>query len=357
MGREGPWMVIWRRLLRHRLAVAAGVFLVMLHGVALFADFVAPYSEGESNRRKFFHPPSTVHFRAEDGRPTRPFVYATTIVDVGLRQYEEVRAAGRYPIHLFTRGTPYRLLGLIPTEIHLFGVESPAVLYLFGADMFGRDVFSRILHGSRKTLFIGIVGIAVATSIGLVYGGVAGFYGGAVDHVMMRMAEVVLAFPSFYLLLTLSAVLPLNFPSSWRFAVITFILGMIGWAGIARVIRGMVLSLRQREFIEGAQAIGCSNFRTITRHILPNTLSYVVVSATLAVPGFIIGESALSFVGVGIQEPQASWGNMLQQASNILAMTQHPWLLVPGLFIFVTVLSYSFFGDGLRDALDPKSRG
>ncbi len=199
----------------------------------------------------------------------------------------------------------------------------------------------------------------VSLSIGLIYGGVAGYFGGWVDNLMMRIAEVVISIPSFYLLLALSAVLPANMPSDQRFMMITFILAFIGWAGLARVIRGgMVLSIAQTEFVAGgAEAIGCSQPRVIIRHILPNTFSYVIVSATLSIPGFILSESGLSVIGVGIQHPLASWGNMLSEALNLVSLTRYPWLLIPGFFIFVTVLSYSFFGDGVRDALDPPGRG
>ena len=212
--------------------------------------------------------------------------------------------------------------------------------------------------GIRRSAFavIGIIGLIISLSIGLIYGGVSGYFGGWVDNIMMRIAEIIISIPSFYLLLALSAVLPTNIPSDQRFMMIVAILGFINWAGLARVIRGMVLSIAKTEFVAGAEAIGASQPRIIIRHILPNTMSYVIVHATLSIPGFILSESGLSLIGVGIQHPVASWGNMLSEALNLSSLTRYPWLLVPGFFIFITVLSYSFFGDGLRDALDPKSR-
>lgn len=348
-----PGKTALRRLRRHHLALIGISWLIVLHLAAIFADFIGPYGQTTTNRQKFYHPPTAIYFRQE-GKLTRPYVY-NYIRDEKTGQYV-VDPSRRYVIRFLVRGEPYKLFWLIPTDVHLFGVERPAGIYLFGTDMFGRDVFSRILHGARKSLFIGLAGIAISTGIGLLYGGLSGYFGGQVDNIMMRVAEVIMSIPSFYLLLALAAVLPVEVPSSTRFLLIVIVLSFIGWAGMARVIRGMVLSIREREFVEGAEAIGCSHMGIIVRHILPNTFSYVIVAATLQVPAFILSESALSLIGVGVQEPEASWGNMLSAAMKVVVMVQYPWILVPGFFIFITVLSYSFFGDGLRDALDPRSR-
>lgn len=351
---RSPWKMAWRRLRRHKLAMGAMAVLIMLHLFAIFAPFLVPYGETQTDRRRSYHPPMRVHF-FEDGRLTRPYVYGYTLEDAGRRRYE-LDTDTKYEIQFFAhQGTTYNLFGLVESNRRLFSVEAPGKVYLLGADQYGRDIVSRLAFGARRSLFIGLIGIVISTSIGMIYGGVSGFFGGWVDNVMMRISEVIISIPSFYLLLALSAVLPTNLPSDVRFMMIIGILSFIGWAGMARVIRGMVLSIRQLEFVHGAEAIGCSQPRIIIRHILPNTLSYVIVNATLAVPGFILSESGLSLIGVGIQHPQASWGNMLSEALNLSALSRFPWLLVPGFMIFITVLSYSFFGDGIRDAFDPRA--
>lgn len=341
------------RFRRHRLAMFAAAILIALYAAALFAPFLAPYPEGKSNRQKYFHPPTKIHFFDEQGRLTRPFVYNYRLADVAMRHYEPLTDV-QYPIKFFVRGERYKVLGLFETDLHLYGVDGPAVVYPFGADHFGRDVLSRLLHGSRKSLFIVIPSIAITLTVGLLYGGVAGYFGGWIDNVMMRFGEVMMAIPSLYLLITLAGLLR-DIPPTRRFYGIVLALSLIGWAGIARVVRGMVLSLGKQDFVEGARAIGNGHFRIIVRHILPNTISYVVVVATLAVPGFILGESGLSFLGLGIQEPQSSWGNMLSKATDLTVLTHYPWLLMPGFFILITVLAWNFVGDGVRDALDPRA--
>ena len=350
---RSPWKMAWRKLRRHRLALAGMWVHLFIHIFAIFAEFFAPYSEVTTDRRRTYHPPTKIHIFHE-GKLVRPFVYAYNRVDT-LRNIYEEDTSTMYPIRFFVRGDKYNFLG-IESDLRLFGVDAPAKIYLFGADRYGRDIFSRLAYGGRRSLFIGIIGLVISMSIGLIYGGVSGYFGGWVDNIMMRIAEIIISIPSFYLLLALSAVLPPNIPSDTRFMLITAILGFIGWAGLARVIRGMVLSIAKSEFVAGAEAIGASQPRIIIRHILPNTMSYVIVNATLSIPGFILSESGLSFIGVGIQHPVASWGNMLSEALNLSSLTRYPWLLVPGFFIFITVLCYSFFGDGVRDALDPRSR-
>jgi len=343
----------WRRFRRHRLAMYASMVLIVLYSMAVFSPFLAPYSETRSNRQKYFHPPTKIHFLDDDGRLTRPYVYNYRLVDVGRRVYEP-QTDRKFPIKFLVRGEPYKLFGLIESNIHLYGVDAPAVVYPLGADHLGRDIVSRMLHGSRKSLFIVIPLIVITVSIGLVYGGVSGYFGGRTDNVMMRTGEVFMAIPVFYLLIALAGLMR-DVPANMRFAAIIAVLGFVSWAGFARVIRGMVLSLRQQEFVEGALAIGNSHLRTIVRHILPNTMSYVVVSITLQVPGFIIAESSLSFLGLGVQEPFASWGNMLSNATDLTHLSRHPWMLAPGFLIFITVLAWNFVGDGVRDALDPRA--
>lgn len=351
---RSPWKMAWRKLKRHKLAIAGMWVLILLHVFAIFADFFAPYSEVTTDRRRTYHSPTKIHVMSPEGKLTRPFIYAYNRVDTLRNIYEEDKSQ-MYPIRLFVQGDSYKVFG-IESSLRLFGVDAPTKVYLMGADRYGRDIFSRLAYGGRRSLFIGIIGLVVSLSIGMIYGGVSGYFGGWVDNLMMRFSEIIVSIPSFYLLLALSAVLPPSLPSDQRFMMITFILAFIGWAGLARVIRGMVLSIARTEFVAGAEAIGCSQPRIIIRHILPNTLSYVIVNATLSIPGFILSESGLSVIGVGIQHPLASWGNMLSEALNLSALTRYPWLLIPGFFIFITVLSYSFFGDGVRDALDPRAQ-
>ncbi len=279
---------------------------------------------------------------------------------------EDRQESPRFPLKLFVESDKDFSIFGIPASTKILGLGEPsfadpyseretARLLLYGTDQFGRDNFSRLLHGGRVSLFIGIVALMISTFIGMVFGGVSGYYGGWVDNLMMRLAEVVMSFPQFYLLMALAAVLPLDMTSATRFFLIVVILAFVGWAGLARVIRGMVLSISQQDFVEAARALGGSDLRIIIRHVLPNTYTYVIVAATLALPGYILTEAGLSFLGLGIQQPQASWGNMLSAAQSIRVLTENAWLLVPGFFIFIAVLAFSFLGDGIRDAFDPKT--
>ena len=350
-----PAQLAWRQLRRHRMALIGGAVLAVLYFLVIFAEFLAPYSLDFADRERFYHPPIVPRLWDAQGVSLRPFVYSTTLTDPGLRKYD-VDTSRRYYLRFFVRGEPYRLFGLFPSSMHLFGVEEPARIFLTGTDQSGRDQFSRILYGSRISMSIGLLASAITIPIGMLYGGIAGYYGGRIDNVMMRLAEILIAFPGFYLLLTLSAVLPTNVGCSTRFYLITFILAFIGWAGFSRLIRGVVLSLKEREYVLAARAAGLDDFHVIVRHILPNTSSLVIVVATLGIPGAIIGESSLSFFGFGVREPCSSWGNLLTAASNLPTLILSPWLLFPGLFIIVAVIAFNLFGDGLRDALDPRLR-
>jgi len=353
---HSPRALAWRQLRKHRVALIGAGILIVLYTLALFADFVAPYSLDFTDRTRFYHPPTIPHFVDADGRiHLRPFVYETVVADPGLRTYKN-QPGQIYPVRIFTQGEAYRFLGVLPTTIHLFGVDAPGRIFLMGTDQFGRDLFSRILHGSRVSLIIGVLAVSITIPIGMVYGGIAGYYGGRIENIMMRIVEVIIGFPGFYLLLTLSAILPNNVGCTTRFYLIVLILSFLGWSGFSRLIRGVVLSLKEREYVLAARAMGFGDLHIIIRHILPNTSSLVLVVATLAIPGAIIGESGLSFVGFGVREPCASWGNLLSAGTNLPNLINAPWLLLPGLFIVATVVAYNFLGDGLRDALDPRLR-
>jgi len=351
-----PRDLAWRQLRKHRVAMIGGAILAVLYALSLFADFVAPYSLDFADRDRFYHPPVVPRFVDAAGRfHLRPFVYETTVDNAGLRTYKVVLAR-MYPVRFLVRGEPHRLLWVVPTTMHLFGVDSPGRVFLFGTDQFGRDMFSRILFGSRVSLVIGLLVVSITIPIGMIYGGIAGYYGGRSDNLMMRIVEVIRGVPEFYLLIALSAVLPNNVACTTRYYLIVLIIAFISWGGFSRLIRGAVLPLKQQEFVMAARAMGMSDLRTIVRHILPNTTSLVVVVATLSIPASILGESGLSFLGIGVREPCASWGNLLSAGANLTNLVNAPWLLVPGLFIVVTVIAYNFLGDGLRDALDPRQR-
>jgi peptide/nickel transport system permease protein len=259
-------------------------------------------------------------------------------------------------IHFFVRGDKYKLFGLIPATIHLFGTgDKNYPVYLLGADQFGRDELSRLLYGSQISLSIGIIGILLSFTFGMIIGGISGYFSGWTDTIIMRLCELIMSIPALYLIISLRATFPPSMSSAQVYAMIIIILSFIGWASMARVIRGMTLSLREQQFVLAARALGQSHLKIIVRHILPNTFSYVIVAATLSVPYYILGEVVLSFLGVGIQEPNASWGNMLTAAQNTEYLRNYPWLLAPGAAIFITVLAFNFLGDGLRDAADTKS--
>lgn len=359
-----PWRLAMRRLRRNRAAMFGGIVLIFLYLLAAFGSFLAPYDPAERQYAYPGHPPTLPRFFDEKGQfHPRPFVYGMDLVDVE-RQLWRFNLEKKYPIRFFVRGTPYKLWWILPTDIHLFGVETGGLIALLGTDEAGRDIFSRVLQGAKVSLSIGLVGITISLAIGMFMGGLAGYFGGWFDSFTMRFVEFLLSIPTLYLIIALRAYFQTNtfmgiggasLSSSEMYLMIVVLLAFIGWAGQARVIRGMVLSLREQEYVLAERALGASTFRIIWLHILPNTLSYVIVSATIAVPGYILGEVALSYLGVGIQEPQVSWGILLNNAGSLNAMKNTPWLLfAPGAAIFLTVMAFNFLGDGLRDALDPK---
>ena len=350
-------MDILKKIFKDKFAAYALIILVILYLIILFADFIAPYSCTYSNRDLSYVPPSKVYTINEMGKLSLPYTYNyVKKYDPDLMQtvFKQDRTK-KYYLKLFVKGERHKICGIIPTHRHLFGVQSGGEIHLLGTDINGRDVFSRLLYGGRISMTVGFLALLIVFPIGLLYGGISGYFGGIIDMLMMRFAEAVMAIPSFYLLIILAAILPSGMTSIQRFALIVIILALIGRAGFARVVRGMVLSVKQEDFVQAEKVMGASSIRIIIKHILPQTTSYVIIAMTLSIPSYILAESGLSFLGLGIQQPDASWGNMLKEAQEFMNILYRPWLLAPGGLIFIAVLSFNLLGDAIRDILDPKS--
>lgn len=352
-GHLSEFQIALRNFKKNRLAWTGVVILSLLYGGAVFADFLSPYSFKDENRNYSYAPPASIHF-FDNGRLVWPYVNGMqlTFDEYNKRVYQR-DPAKQYPLKFLVKGEEYRFFGLFPCRRHFLGVEAPGRWYLLGADARGRDMFSRLLYGGRVSLTIGLMGAAIAFSLGLIIGGISGYYGGRLDNFLMRLCEMFMMVPGFYLLLALRAAVPDNFNSVQVYFSIVIILSFIGWAGLARIVRGMCLSLREREYVLAAKSLGLSDIRIILRHILPHTLSYSIFAVMLSIPGYILGESALSLIGLGIQDPYASWGNMLSDAMSIVRIKFAPWILSPAFLIFLTVVCFNVIGDALRDCLDP----
>lgn len=347
------FQIALRNFKKNRWALVSVYVLFILYGAAVFADFLSPYSFKNEDRSYSYCPPTKIHFM-QDGKLSWPFIYGMELTfDQYHKRVYKVNEKEKYPLRFFAEGDEYQFLGMAPGRLHLIGTPQPARLYLLGADSRGRDLFSRILYGARISLSIGLIGVLISFTIGLVVGGMAGYYGGVIDNVLMRLCEMFMMIPGFYLLLALRSAVSDKFNSVQVYFAIIIILSFIGWASLARIIRGMCLSLREREYVLAAKAIGLSDFKIIIRHILPHTLSYSIFALMLSIPGYILGESALSLIGLGIQDPYASWGNLLSDAMSIVRITFAPWILWPAFFIFLTVVCFNVIGDALRDCLDP----
>lgn len=349
---------VLKQLWKDKFARIALIVLGIIYLALFLADFIAPYTKDFSDRTMAYVPPSKIFTIDEFGHISKPYTY-NYIRDFNSQTLEieyNLDRSKKHYVKFFEQGQPYKFLGLIPMKRHLITTDSDGRLFLLGTDINGRDVFSRILFGGRISMTIGFLALFVLFPIGLLYGGISGYFGGKVDMLMMRFAEAVMSIPSFYLLIILASILPSGMTSTQRFLLIVIILALIGWAGFARVVRGMVLSIKSQEYIQAAQSIGASKMRIIIKHILPQTTSFVIVAMTLSIPSYILSESGLSFLGLGIQQPDASWGNMLKEAQEFTNILYRPWLLTPGFLIFVSVLAFNLIGDTIRDVLDPQSK-
>lgn len=349
---------VLKQLWKDKFARIALIVLGIIYFTLFFADFIAPYPKDFSDRTMAYVPPSKIFTIDENGKFSKPYTYnyKREFDEKDLKIVYTLDRSQKHYVKVFAKGQPYKFLGIIPMKRHLITTDNEGRLFLLGTDINGRDVFSRLLFGGRISMTIGFLALFVLFPIGLLYGGIAGYFGGKTDIIMMRFAEAVMSIPSFYLLIILASILPSGMTSIQRFMLIVVILALIGWAGFARVVRGMVLSIKNQEYVQAAKSIGASNLRIIVKHILPQTTSFVIVAMTLSVPSYILSESGLSFLGLGIQQPDASWGNMLKEAQEYTNIIYRPWLLTPGFLIFVAVLAFNLIGDTIRDVLDPKSK-
>ena len=344
--------LIWRKFRRHKLALVGGSVLLLFYVVAIFADFLGPYDKSERTTVLNYQPPQLVHFLGPWGFGPGVYAMKRTNDPKTLAILYTEDPSKPLPIHFFVRGAPYKLWGIFKVRRRLFGVDGGKV-FLIGTDELGRDVFSRLLAALRISLFVGLVGIALSFLLGIVLGGLSGYLGGRTDLVVQRFIEFLLSIPTIPFWLALSAALPPNWSSVRVFFGVTIILSIVGWCGIARVVRGKFLELREHDFIMAARIAGATNRRIIFRHLVPSFFSYLVVQLTLAIPAMILGETALSFLGLGIRAPAVSLGTLLQDAQNVREVSLHPWLLIPAIFVIIIVLAFNFLGDGLRDAADP----
>ncbi|MBX3053727.1 MAG: ABC transporter permease [Caldilineaceae bacterium] len=349
------WQLMWRKFVRNRTAVVGGAVIALLYLVAIFGDFVAPYTLTTRFSDRIYLAPQAIHF-FDEGR-FAPFVYdAKTSLDIEtLERVTVTNYDAKRPIKFLAKGLPYKLWGLFETDVHLFGVED-GVVNLLGTEQQGRDLFSRIVKGSQVSLTIGLVGVMLSLFLGTVLGVTSGFFGGWVDELIQRTIELVRSFPSIPLWMALSAAIPPTWPPLRVYFGVTIILSLIGWTWLARQLRGQVLSLRSQDFVLAAQLMGAGNGRIIFRHLVPASIGHIIVVATLSMPGMILAETALSFLGLGLQPPITSWGVLLKEVQNLQSIALYPWVFLPVIFIVATVLSFNFMGDGLRDAADPYTR-
>ena len=366
------WTLMARKLGKHKLARFSLVILGIMYFVALFGDFISPSNLTAYNANAANLPPTQIHLYHE-GEFVGPFVYNSQweTMKMSVKEMAAAKKAAKeagiefstrqivtdtttpLKIQFFVRGVPYKWLGLIESDIHLFGVEGEGNLFLFGSDSMGRDLFSRIILGSQVSLTIPFAGTAISFVLGILLGSISGYFGGKIDNVIQRVIEVLNALPSLPLWMALSAAIPPNIPPVQMYLLITIILSLISWTGLARVVRGNFMSLKNEDFVMAAKLAGVSDMKIILKHLVPGFMSYLIVSLTMGIPGMIIGETSMSFLGLGIQAPATSWGVLLKEAQSVTNIASYPWRLIPLIFVVIAVLAFNFLGDGMRDAADP----
>ncbi len=354
--RAGQWQLVWWKFRRHRLANLGALVLGIFYIFAIFAEFAAPYAALHRFKDYVTMAPSKIHIRDTQGNFRGLFIYGIIRGrdPVTFRPVYEEDIEAVYPIKLLVHGDEYEFWGLFKTDLHLFGTSDPELpVFFLGSDLIGRDIFSRVIYGGRISLTIGLIGIALSFVFGMLLGGAAGYFGGLIDEVVMRVIDVMYSMPPIPLWMALAAALPQDWPQLRTYLLVTIILSILGWTGLARTVRGKMLSLREEDYIMAAKLDGESEWRIITRYMLPGFASYIIVQMTLFIPGMILGETSLSFLGIGLHEPTVSWGVMLNDTQEIRAIAQTPWLLWPCAFVIVAVLMFNFLGDGMRDAADP----
>lgn len=351
------WKLMWWKFRKHKLAVLSAPIMVLLILIMVFAEFLSPHLPLERFTDYKFAPPTEVHFVDNEGNFSfRPFVYdmkQEMDPDTFQRSFVEDTST-KYPIHFFVEGEPYKLWGLFEMDTHFIGLEDPdAPFFLTGTDSLGRDLLTRIFHGARISVSFALLGIVFTVLFGLILGGISGYFGGTSDTIIQRIIDLLLCIPTIPLWMALAAALPADWSPMKIYFGMVLIFSIIGWTGLARVVRGKLLSLREEDFTMAARLAGASNMRIISKHLLPSFASYIIISVTITIPATILGETALSFLGLGLQPPVVSWGVLLQETQKLQNLAYHPWLLWPAAFIIVTVLMFNFLGDGLRDAADP----